>query len=126
MAPVTVPSLGSSCVMVRVSGSSPARRRPTRLDWGVTRQRWLASSCTASGVNQSVRGPGTTSSTTSRSVPGRSSGGSCALPTMEPSATGRSASRSLAARAGGPTWARVSVDRLPSTGATSKPPRAAT
>ena len=41
MAPMTVPSLGSSCVMVRVSGSSPARRRPTRLDWGGTRQGWL-------------------------------------------------------------------------------------
>ena len=44
---------------------------------------------------------------------------------MAPRATGHDGSTSPAAIGAGPTWASVSVERLPSTGAMAKPPRTA-
>ncbi len=73
----------------------------------------------ASGANQSARGPGVTRSGPGSGGRGVSSGagGPAGAPTgsVVPSST-----------RGGPTQARVSVDREPSTGATSMPPATAT
>ena len=80
----------------------------------------------ASGVNQSVRGPITTSSTTSCSSVGKSAGGSSGAATTLVAGAGCTASQSPTATGAGPTWARVSVAQLPITGASAKPPRTAT
>ncbi len=80
----------------------------------------------ASGVNQSVRGPGTMSSTISSCTSGRSAGGISGAPTTAPTVTACTGSTSPALSAGGPMRASVSLEQLPSTGATAKPPRTAT
>ena len=73
-----------------------------------------------SSATQSARGPRCTCSTAARGRTTTAAGG-CGSGPGRPTA-----STCPAARRGGPTQARVSVDREPSTGATSIPPATAT
>ena len=98
------------------------------MDCGVTCPHLAGQRCDAGlGVNQSVRGPITTSSVTVSPVVGRSKAGALvSADTLAPRASRADrAAPSPAATGAGPTRASVSVEALPSTGATAKPPRTA-
>ena len=99
---------------------------PTRSCCGVTRQGWAANRATASGVNQSVRGPSTTSSVTVSPARGSGGGLRSGAPTALPVGAAPIGRRWPLVSAGGPILASVSRLALPSTGATSRPPRTAT
>ncbi len=103
---------------------------PTRSLTGVTAYAEPHSRRTASGVNQSSCGPGTTLSAPVDEPPSHRLTGSvagdppCATVRGARSRSGTS-STSPAASRGGPRPASVSVERLPSTAGTSTPPATA-
>ena len=102
-----------------VRASRPRDGGPTRLDASPTAYGAAQSRSSASAANQSARGPGAMRTGPGRGGLGvsRGAGGPVGAPTgsVAPSST-----------RGGPTQASVSVDREPSTGATSTPPATAT
>ena len=92
---------------------------PTRSESGETV--YTVDSSSSGAVNQSRRGPGVTRRTGVRATPGavpsRATGKAPGVPT---------GSSIPAASGGGPSFPSVSVEREPSTGGTSMPPRTAT